>query len=356
MGGTSRSRLNGASGHPKTFDDRSGLPGRIVAGRRFDLVTHAFSHEPVLLEESLSLLQPAPGALVVDATLGGGGHAEAILERTAPDGLLLGLDRDDEALEAASRRLARFGPRARLVQASFRDLGAVLEGEGIARVDAVLFDLGVSSRQLDAPERGFRFAEDRAAETPLDMRMDRREGPTAADLLAEASQSELERWFSQYGELPGSFRLARAIVQRRAHVPLRTSADLVALVREAGIGGGRRHHPATLVFQALRIAVNDELAALEIGLEAAIAALRPGGRLAVIAYHSLEDRRVKQTLRAAERGCTCSPHIPVCICGRRPQLRAVARRAITPGEDEIRRNPRARSARLRVAERIEADR
>ncbi len=312
-------------------------------------------HEPVLLEEVLDLLQPGPGALVVDATLGGGGHAEAILERTGPDGRLIGLDRDDEALAAASRRLARFGERARLVRASFGELGAVLEAEAVSNVDAVLFDLGVSSWQLDAPERGFRFSEDAGADTPLDMRMDRRQPRTAADLLAHAPAGELERIFREYGELPGAARLARAIVDRRERAPLRTSADLVALVREARVGGGRRHHPATLVFQALRVAVNDELAALGAGLEAAIDALRPGGRLAVIAYHSLEDRRVKQCLRAAERGCVCPPRIPVCICGQRPRVRAVVRRAVMPGEDEIRHNPRARSARLRVAERIEAE-
>ena len=312
-------------------------------------------HEPVLLEEVLDLLQPGPGALVVDATLGGGGHAEAILERTGPDGRLIGLDRDDEALAAASRRLARFGERARLVRASFGELGAVLEAEAVSNVDAVLFDLGVSSWQLDAPERGFRFSEDAGADTPLDMRMDRRQPRTAADLLAHAPAGELERIFREYGELPGAARLARAIVDRRERAPLRTSADLVALVREARVGGGRKHHPATLVFQALRIAVNDELAALGAGLEAAIDALRPGGRLAVIAYHSLEDRRVKQCLRAAERGCVCPPRIPVCICGQRPRVRAVVRRAVMPGEDEIRHNPRARSARLRVAERIEAE-
>ena len=312
-------------------------------------------HEPVLLEEVLDLLQPGPGALVVDATLGGGGHAEAILERTGPDGRLIGLDRDDEALAAASRRLARFGERARLVRASFGELGAVLEAEAVSNVDAVLFDLGVSSRQLDAPERGFRFSEDAGADTPLDMRMDRRQPRTAADLLAHAPASELERVFREYGELPGAARLARAIAERRGRAPLRTSADLVALVRETRVGGGRKHHPATLVFQALRIAVNDELAALGAGLEAAIDALRPGGRLGVIAYHSLEDRRVKQCLRAAERGCVCPPRIPVCICGQRPRVRAVVRRAVMPGEDEIRHNPRARSARLRVAERIEAE-
>ena len=355
MGGTSCPRLIGASGHPKTLFDSSMLRGRTTIGRRFDLVSHDFAHEPVLLDEVLALLQPAPGALVVDATVGGAGHAEAILERIGPGGRLLGLDRDDEALAAASRRLAGFGERVRLVRASFGDLGAVLAAEAITNVDAALFDLGVSSRQIDAPERGFRFSEDAGAETLLDMRMDRRQSRTAADLLAHAPVTELERIFREYGELPGAARLARAIVERRAHAPLRTSADLVALVREARVGGGRKHHPATLVFQALRIAVNDELAALDAGLDAAIDALRPGGRLAVIAYHSLEDRRVKRWMRAAERGCVCPPRTPVCICGRKPRLRAVVRRAVTPGEDEVRHNPRARSARLRVAERIEAD-
>lgn len=314
-----------------------------------------FAHEPVLLDEVVSLLQPAPGALVVDATVGGGGHAEALLERIGPAGRLLGLDRDDEALAAAARRLERFGARVALHRCSFRELRRVMEAEGQKAVDAVLFDLGVSSRQLDAPERGFRFSENAGAETPLDMRMDRRERRTAAELLAEASASELEQIFRSYGELPGAGRLARAIVARRTTAPLHTSADLVAVVREARVGGGRRHHPATLVFQALRLAVNDELPALEEGLAAAIFALRPGGRLAVIAYHSLEDRTVKRALRAATRGCVCPPGLPVCVCGRKPLLRDVARRAVTPSEDEIRRNPRARSARLRVAERIEAE-
>lgn len=353
MGGTSRSRSVGASGHPKTLFDGSMLSGWPVAGPRFGLVSHAFQHQPVLLEEALLHLQVGPGALTVDATIGGGAHAEAILERTGPNGRLLGLDRDDEALAAASRRLSRFGERVRLVRASFSELGAVFEAEAISNVDAVLFDLGVSSRQLDAPERGFRFSADAADRTPLDMRMDRRQPHTAADLLAHAPASELERIFRVYGELPGAARLARAIVERRSRAPLRTSADLLAVIRDARVGGGRRHHPATLVYQALRIAVNDELAALETGLDAAIDALRPGGRLAVIAYHSLEDRCVKQRLRAAERGCICPPRVPVCVCGRRPRLHAVVRRAIAPGEDEIRRNPRSRSARLRIAERIE---
>jgi len=311
-------------------------------------------HHPVLLDEILSLLELGPGDVVVDGTVGGAGHAVAILDRTAPDGMLVGLDVDDEALEEAGRRLRPYGERARLVRSSYRRLNEVIEELGVGRIDAILLDLGVSSRHLDAPERGFRFAEASAAETPLDMRMDRRLETTAAEWLARATATELQSIFSDYGELPGSRKLARAIVEARRRAPLRTAADLVAVVEAAGIGRGRRHHPATLVFQALRIAVNDEIGALEEGLEQAIEALAPGGRLAVIAYHSLEDRTVKNALRDAVRGCVCPPRQPVCTCGRLPQLERVTRRPVSASEDETRANPRARSARLRVARKREA--
>jgi 16S rRNA (cytosine1402-N4)-methyltransferase len=317
-------------------------------------MSNEYPHLPVLLEECLSLLGRGAerGATVVDGTVGMGGHAEAILVRNAPDGRLIGLDRDADALAIARGRLARFGDRAALVQASFRDLARVLEDRGVPRVDAVLLDLGVSSLQLDAAARGFRFAEASAETTPLDMRMDASNGPTAADLLRDTDEATLARWLAEYGELPGAHRLARAIVaERRAH-PLRTAADLLRVVKGARVGGGRRHHPATLVFQALRIAVNDELGALEQALDRACDALAPGGRLLVIAYHSLEDRAVKQRIAALERGCTCPPKFPVCVCGRKPMLRRVTRRAVRPGESETRANPRARSARLRVAERL----
>ena len=284
--------------------------------------------------------------------MGFGGHAEAILERTAPDGRLIGLDRDAEALAGAARRLAPFGERVELVQASFRQLRDVLFARGIARVDAVLLDLGVSSPQLDRPERGFRFGDDTAASTPLDMRMDPSRGPTAAELLARASEPQLAGWFRDHADLPGARRLARAIVRAREQAPLRTAADLRRVVEAARVGGGRRHHPATLVFQALRMAVNDEVAALEEGLAAAEASLAPGGRLVVLAYHSVEDRIVKRFLQQAERGCVCPPRQPVCTCGRRPTLRRLTRRPERPDADEIARNPRARSARLRAAERL----
>ncbi len=240
-----------------------------------------------------------------------------------------------------------------LVRTSFRDLRQALSRLGITRADAVLFDLGVSSPQLDEPQRGFRFSEDTAEVTPLDMRMDRRSKRTAAELLATASEETLADWFGRYGELPGSKRLARAIVEKRRRASLRTAADLLGVIREARVGGGRRHHSATLVFQALRIAVNDEMDALAAGIEEATELLTPGGRLAVIAYHSLEDRMVKQRFRALERGCICSPKAPVCTCGRTPRLRQLTRRPVRPGPDEVARNPRSRSARLRAAERIE---
>jgi 16S rRNA (cytosine1402-N4)-methyltransferase len=315
-------------------------------------VVTEFAHAPVLLEESLEWLALQPRSLVVDGTVGGAGHADAILARSAPDGRLIGLDRDREALAAAASRLARYGERVQLVHASFRDLRAVLDELGIDRVDGVLLDLGVSSHQLDTPARGFRFAADGAESTPLDMRMDAGAGPDAAELLRTASAEELEDWLRRYADLPGARRLARALVAARESAPLRTAADLARVIREARVGGGRRHNPATLVFQALRIATNDELGALAAGLDAAIDALRPGGRLVVIAYHSAEDRIVKNGLRDAERGCTCPPRIPVCVCGGRVRLRVLTRKPVSPGRTELSHNPRSRSARLRAAERV----
>lgn len=313
-------------------------------------MTGSLYHQPVLLEESLDALALSSGDCVLDATLGGGGHAEAILERTAPSGRLLGLDVDEEAIAYARKRLERFGARALLVKSSFRTLGAVMEERAFPALDAALFDLGVSSRQLDEAERGFSFRDD--PEAPLDMRMDRRRDTSAADLLATASAGELTRFFRDYGELPAAGRLAREIVETRKDRPLRTARDLLGCVERSGVGRGRRHHPATLVFQALRIAVNDELGALEEGLEAVIAALAPGGRVAVIAYHSLEDRRVKTLFRDEARGCICPPKQPACTCGRSARLTLAKRRALRATEAEVAHNPRARSARLRVASRL----
>jgi 16S rRNA (cytosine1402-N4)-methyltransferase len=317
-------------------------------------VASEFAHRPALLEESVGHLNLKPGGVIVDGTLGGGGHAEAVLEAIGPDGVLIGFDLDPDALAAATRRLAPFGERVRTVNASFRDLVPALAELGIDGVDGVLLDLGVSSYQLDTASRGFRFSGDReeVASTPLDMRMDPTRGETAADLLRHAPEADLQQIFQDYAELPGSKRLARAIVEARRDAPLETSADLLRVIRDAKVGGGRRHHPATRVFQALRIAVNDEIGVLREGLDAAVTVLRPGGRVVVIAYHSVEDRVVKNHFRDAARGCTCPPRTPVCICGGSITLKVITRRPIEPSAEEIAANPRARSARLRAAERV----
>ncbi|MDH3686428.1 MAG: 16S rRNA (cytosine(1402)-N(4))-methyltransferase RsmH [Myxococcales bacterium] len=309
-------------------------------------------HEPVLLEECLELSEIGPGAVVVDGTVGEGGHAEAILARSTPDVRLIGLDRDEDALQSAGKHLKKFGDRVTLRHASFSDLKSILDEEHV-QADALLLDLGMSSLQLDSRGRGFRFADADGEDGPLDMRMDRTRGESAADLLATADEADLTRWFMDFGELPGSHRLARAIVEARSEQPIRTASDLVALVREVRVGGGRRHHPATRVFQALRIAVNDELGALDQVLRDLPQVMRPHGRVLVIAYHSLEDRRVKEAFRRLERGCICAPALPICQCGIDPTFRRVTRKPVRPSDAEVALNPRARSARLRVAERLE---
>lgn len=310
-------------------------------------------HQPVLLTETLGQLNLDSGSVIIDGTLGGGGHAEAILEQTGPDGVLIGLDLDGEAIAEAGQRLAPFGERVRLIQASFRRIADIAADLAPLSIDGIVLDLGVSSHQLDEPARGFRFGP--GDESPLDMRLDGQGARASArQLLATLSAEELERIFSKYGQLPGSRRLARAIVEKREMMPLETAQDLINVIRDAGIGRGRKHNPATLVFQALRIAVNDELGALEEGLLASIEVLKPGGRIAVIAYHSLEDRLVKQTFRKAAQGCICPSDFPACRCGVLPTVRLNTRRPISPTDAETADNPRARSARLRAAEKLEA--
>ena len=311
-------------------------------------------HTPVLVDEVMSMLAPAPGSLQIDATVGGGGHTERILEATNPDGRLLGLDADGAAIARVDGRLRpRFGDRLVLRRANFRELGTVAPEAGFGAVDGMLFDLGLSSFQLGDAERGFGFR----TGGPLDMRFDTSRGVPAAQLLASLDRIELSALFRRYGEEPQANRIANAIVAARATAPVSTAEELAALVERVAPGNPRvrrRTHPATRVFQALRIAVNEELDALQDGLAAAVDLLRPGGRLVVLSYHSLEDRIVKRFFASERRGCVCAPEIPVCVCGKNPRLRLVTRPSLTPTADEIAVNPRARSARLRAAERLAA--
>lgn len=315
-------------------------------------MTGTFRHLSVMPREVVELLAPHPGGVYLDGTLGGGGHARLILEASAPDGRLIGIDHDPAALKAAGVLLAPFGERATLRRGSFAEMADVLAELGESRVDGILLDLGVSSHQLDTPARGFSFRED----GPLDMRMNPERPETAADLLATAEAGELKRIFRDYGEERWAALIAREIVKTRDHEPLLTTRQLAELVCRT-VPGGRvpqRIHPATRVFQALRIAVNHELDALRAGLAAALQLLRPGGRLAVISFHSLEDRMVKQTLRAAANPCTCPPRLPVCVCGQKPRIKVLTPRGLTAGAAEIAANPRARSAVLRGAEQLAA--
>ena len=311
-------------------------------------------HLPVLVDEVIEMLAPVPGSLHIDATLGGGGHTERILEAANPDGRLLGLDADPAAIARVQARLGpRFGDRLVLRRANFRELGEVAPAAGFGAVDGALFDLGLSSFQLADRERGFGFR----AGGPLDMRFDPSRGVPASELLASLDTAELTALFRRYGEEPKAPRIARAIVDARQVAPIATAEELAALVERVlppNPRQPRRTHPATRVFQALRIAVNEELDALQAGLASALDLLRPGGRLVVLSYHSLEDRIVKRFFQAERRGCICPPELPVCVCGRNPRLRLVTSPSLTPTDAEIAINPRARSARLRAAERLAA--
>ncbi|RMF46160.1 MAG: 16S rRNA (cytosine(1402)-N(4))-methyltransferase RsmH [Deltaproteobacteria bacterium] len=312
-------------------------------------MTVDFAHRPVMPEQVLQLLRPQSGGVYLDGTVGGGGHAALVLEASAPDGRLIGLDRDPEALAAAAERLRPFGERAILVRSAFADFPRVLEGLGIDGLDGMLLDLGVSSHQLDTAGRGFSFRLD----GPLDMRMNPGEGESAAELVARLDAGELARVFRDYGEERFARRIARRIVERRDEEPITTTAQLAELVAAVvpASRDSRRIHPATRVFQALRIAVNGELEQVRQGVEAGIRYLKPGGRLAVISFHSLEDRIVKQLFRDAARGCICPPRLPVCQCGREPEVNLLTRKAWRATETEIANNARARSAVLRAVER-----
>lgn len=302
-------------------------------------------HQPVLYQEILSALQPRSGGKYVDCTLGAGGHAFGILDASDPDGCLLGLDVDPQALELAEQKLKCFGKRARIVRSSYANLIDQLNAISWQKVDGILFDLGVSSMQLDTAERGFSFTTD----APLDMRFDPQNAVSAKDIINSYSEQELADIIFHYGDEKHARQIARRIVQNR---PINTTRQLASLV--AGILGYRRTkiHPATRTFQALRIAVNKELETLQISLPQAVDALESGGRLAVIAFHSLEDRIVKQFFHRESRDCICPPRSPICTCGHHATLRVITRQPIKSDTSEIINNPRSRSARLRVVQKI----
>jgi 16S rRNA (cytosine1402-N4)-methyltransferase len=301
------------------------------------------AHLPVLYHEIIHALQPKSGGLYIDATLGAGGHAWGILEKSSPDGRLLGLDVDPQALNLAAEKLSIYSSRAVIIQSSYLDIKNQITNLGWPAVDGIVFDLGVSSMQLDTPERGFSFMSDGL----LDMRFDPRLDTTAANLINQLPEEELARIIWLFGEENLSRRFARAIVAAR---PLKTTSDLASVILKATGGKRGRVHPATKTFQALRIAVNEELSAVEKALPLAVEALKPGGRLAVISFHSLEDRLVKQFFRRESRDCICPPDQPVCTCNHKAVIREITRHPITATEQEISGNPRARSARLRIAE------
>ncbi len=311
-------------------------------------------HLPVMVEEVMTALSPSPGSFHIDGTVGGGGHTLRILEAASPDGRVLGLDADPAALERTRDRLAGYGDRLMLRHANFGRIRAVARDAGFGQVDGILLDLGLSSHQLAERERGFSFR----AEGPLDMRFDPTTGVPASVLVSTLDEDALTRLLREFGEEPHARRIARAIVAARAIEPIGTADRLAAVVAAAVPGprpGARRAiHPATRTFQALRIAVNEELEVLPQALDGAMDVLRPGGVLVVISYHSLEDRIVKRFVAAERRGCICPPVVPVCVCGRSPRLATVGAQPQVPTAAEIGSNPRARSAKLRAVRRLAA--
>ena len=309
-----------------------------------------FHHISVLPEEVLEALAPRSGGVYVDGTLGGAGHAGLILSASSPQGRLIGFDRDAEAIAVAKLRLAPFGDRVRIFRRNFAEIAATLSEIGVDGIDGFVLDLGVSSHQLDREERGFSFMND----APLDMRMDRSAGPSAADLVNTLPEGELCRIITEYGEERWAKRVASFIVKARDEHPIETTLELVDVIKGAipKAKWEERLHPATRTFQALRIAVNEELKSLEDGLSDLLKLLRKGGRGAVISFHSLEDRIVKESFRDAAAGCTCPKGLPGCVCGRVPQFKVITRKPLRAGDEEVAANPRSRSARLRVVEKI----
>lgn len=306
-----------------------------------------YVHQPVLCQTVAELLVRDPCGVYVDGTVGGGGHAAVILERLSCGGRLIGIDKDADALIASGQRLRSDGPRVDLVQGDFRELSSLLATIGVDAIDGVLFDLGVSSYHIDIPDRGFSYM----ADGPLDMRMDQSTPITARELVNQATPVELERMLIEYGEERLVKPLVRAIVRHRQRTAITTTRQLVAIIREV-VGHRPLYKTCARVFQALRIAVNDELEGLRRGLASVIPLLRPGGRFAVITYHSLEDRIVKHWFVQQARGCSCPPDFPRCVCNQRPVVTILTKHPLRPAAEEIRMNPRARSAKLRAVERL----
>ena len=308
-----------------------------------------FHHVSVLLEECIEGLAIKPEGIYVDGTLGGAGHSSQIAARLTT-GRLIGIDRDPIALAAAGKRLEPFGDRVTLVHSNFSEIATVLDDLGIQGVDGILLDLGVSSPQLDDGDRGFSYMVD----APLDMRMNNADTQDASFVVNNWSYEDLKRILYDYGEERYAPKIAAAICSRRETAPIRTTLELVDIIRSAMPASALREkqHPAKRSFQAIRIAVNDELNSVSKVMEAAIPKLNPGGRLAVITFHSLEDRIVKNAMAEAAKGCTCPPNFPVCVCGKKPQVKLITRKPIVSGDEELERNPRARSAKLRICEKI----
>lgn len=309
-----------------------------------------FQHKSVLLQECIDALNIRPDGIYLDGTLGGAGHSSQITRRLTEGGRLIGVDRDRTALAAAKERLAPYADRVTLVHSNFAEIDAILDSLGIPAVDGMLFDLGVSSPQLDDASRGFSYM----ADAPLDMRMDKDDALTAGAVVNTWPQGELRRILYDYGEERYAPQIAAAICRAREKAPVETTLELVDIIRSAMPAQALREkqHPAKRSFQAIRIAVNDELGAVSRMMQAAVGRLNPGGRLAVITFHSLEDRIVKSEMQQAARGCTCPPEFPVCVCGKKPLVKLVTRKPIVSGPAELEENPRARSAKLRVAEKL----
>jgi len=313
-----------------------------------------FEHIPVLLNETLEYLDPKPGGVYIDGTLGGAGHSSEIAKRIVPGGVLIGIDQDSNAIDAATRRLEAYKDNVIIVRDNFRNIKTIALQKGFKKVDGILLDIGVSSHQLDEKERGFSYMQD----GPLDMRMDTENGLNASDIVNNSSEQELIRILRDYGEEKWAVRIAKFITEERKNSRIDTTFKLADIIQRAIPAAARRDggHPAKRTFQALRIAVNDELQVLEEAVTNAARLLKPGGRLVVITFHSLEDRIVKKIFNNMEKPCTCPPQLPVCACGKEPLLRVITKKPVTAGVEELKTNTRSKSAKLRAAERVSSKR